>query len=51
MKSQRGVQFRKWASNVLKEYMKKGFAIDDGRPKNLGGDGYFKYYIGYRLIY
>lgn len=42
VKSQRGVQFRIWASNILKEYMKKGFAIDDGRLKNLGGGGYFK---------
>ena len=27
VKSQRGVQFRIWASNILKEYIKKGFAI------------------------
>ena len=27
VKSQRGVQFRIWATNILKEYMKKGFAI------------------------
>ncbi|MCQ2398760.1 MAG: virulence RhuM family protein [Sphaerochaetaceae bacterium] len=42
VKSQRGVQFRIWASNVLKEYMKKGFAMDDARLKKLGGGGYFK---------
>lgn len=42
VKSQRGVQFRIWASGVLKEYMKKGFAMDDERIKNLGGGGYFK---------
>ena len=42
VKSQRGVQFRIWAGNILKEYMKKGFAIDDERLKNLGGGGYFK---------
>ena len=42
VKSQRGVQFRIWASGVLKEYMKKGFAMDDERLKNLGGGGYFK---------
>lgn len=41
VKSQRGVQFRIWASGVLKEYMKKGFVMDDERLKNLGG-GYFK---------
>ncbi len=42
VKSQRGVQFRIWASNILKEYLKKGFAMDDERLKNLGGGGYFK---------
>ena len=42
VKSQRGVQFRLWASAILKEYMKKGFAMDDKRLKNLGGGGYFK---------
>lgn len=40
--SQRGVQFRIWASGILKEYMKKGFAMDDKRLKQLGGGGYFK---------
>lgn len=29
--SQRGVQFRIWASAIIKEYMKKGFTMDDGR--------------------
>ena len=42
VKSQRGVQFRIWASNILKEYIKKGFAMDDDRLKELGGGGYFK---------
>lgn len=42
VRSQRGVQFRIWASSVLKEYLKKGFAMDDKRLKNLGGGGYFK---------
>ena len=42
VKSKRGTQFRIWASNILKEYMKKGFALDDERLKNLGGGGYFK---------
>ena len=41
VKSQRGVQFRLWASGVIKEYMKKGFAIDDQRLKELGGGNYF----------
>lgn len=42
VKSQRGVQFRIWATGILKEYIKKGFAMDDGRLKELGGGGYFK---------
>ena len=42
VKSQRGVQFRIWATNILKEYMRKGFAMDDDRLKELGGGGYFK---------
>lgn len=42
VKSKRGTQFRIWAMNILKEYMKKGFAMDDERLKNLGGGGYFK---------
>ncbi len=42
VKSKRGTQFRIWALNILKEYMRKGFALDDERLKNLGGGGYFK---------
>lgn len=42
VKSKRGTQFRIWATNILKEYMKKGFAMDDERLKNLGRGGYFK---------
>jgi len=42
VKSQRGVQFRIWATNIIKEYMKKGFVLDDERLKNLGDGGYFK---------
>ncbi|WP_349945993.1 virulence RhuM family protein [Lacrimispora sp. BS-2] len=42
VKSQRGVQFRIWAASILKEYIKKGFAMDDERLKELGGGGYFK---------
>ena len=41
VKSLRGTQFRIWASSVLKEYMKKGFALDDERLKHLGGGNYF----------
>lgn len=42
VKSKRGTQFRIWATSILKEYMRKGFALDDERLKNLGGGGYFK---------
>ena len=42
VKSQRGVQFRIWASGIIKEYMKKGFALDDQRLKELGGGNYFR---------
>ena len=42
VKSLRGTQFRIWATNVLKEYLKKGFAMDDERLKNLGGGSYWK---------
>lgn len=41
VKSLRGTQFRIWATNILKEYMIKGFALDDERLKNLGGGNYF----------
>lgn len=41
VKSHRGTQFRIWATDILKEYMKKGFALDDERLKNLGGGNYF----------
>lgn len=42
VRSSRGVQFRHYASTVLKEYLVKGFAMDDERLKNLGGGSYFK---------
>ena len=42
VKSQRGVQFRLWASNVLKDYIRKGFALDDERLKGHGGGDYWK---------
>jgi len=41
VKSQRGTQFRIWANSVLKEYLKKGFVLDDDRLKNLGASNYF----------
>ena len=42
VKSQRGVQFRIWATGVLKEYIKKGFAMDDERLKGNAGGSYWK---------
>ena len=41
VKSLRGTQFRIWAMKILKEYMQKGFALDDLRLKELGGGNYF----------
>lgn len=41
VKSIRGTQFRIWSTSILKEYMKKGFALDDDRLKRLGGGNYF----------
>ncbi len=37
VRSPRGVQFRCWASTILKEYLTKGFVIDDERLKNPDG--------------
>lgn len=37
----RGAQFRKWATDVLREYLLKGFALDDQRLKNDGVDTHF----------
>ncbi|WP_405378691.1 virulence RhuM family protein [Phascolarctobacterium sp.] len=42
VKSKRGTQFRIWATNILKEYLKKGFAMDDERLKGNGGGNYWK---------
>lgn len=41
VRSPRGVQFRQWASTHLKEYLVKGFVMDDQRLKNPGGWDYF----------
>ena len=37
VRSPRGVQFRRWASTILKEYLAKGFVMDDERLKNPDG--------------
>ena len=35
-------QFRRWATTILKEYMVKGFALDDEKLKGVGGGAYWK---------
>lgn len=42
VKSLQGTQFRMWATERLREYLVKGFAMDDARLKKLGGGGYWK---------
>ncbi|CAL7891116.1 virulence RhuM family protein [Fusobacterium necrophorum] len=42
VRSARGMQFRNYASTVLKNYLIKGFAMDDDRLKENGGGKYFK---------
>ena len=42
VRSPRGIQFRNYATTILKEYLIKGFAMDDERLKNSGGGSYFK---------
>ena len=41
VKSLRGTQFRIWANTILKEYMIKGFAMNDDLLKKSGGGNYF----------
>ena len=41
VKSHRGVQFRKWATALIKEYIIKGFAMNDVFLKEAGGGNYF----------
>ena len=42
VKSIQGTRFRQWATARLREYIVKGFTIDDDRLKNLGGGNYWK---------
>ena len=42
VKSRVATQFRRWATAILKEYMIKGFALDDDRLKGNGGGAYWK---------
>jgi len=41
VKSYRGVHFRKWATALIKEYLIKGFAMNDELLKEAGGGNYF----------
>lgn len=41
VKSHRGTQFRIWATQLIREYIIKGFALDDERLKQTGGGNYF----------
>ncbi len=42
IKSIIATRFRRWASDKIKQYLTKGFVIDDQRLKNLGGGNYWK---------
>ena len=42
IKSLVATQFRRWATELIKEYLKKGYALDDKRLKELGGGDYWK---------
>ena len=42
VKSKTATQFRKWATERLKEYLIKGFVLDDQRLKNFGGGSYWR---------
>ncbi len=42
VKSHRGVHFRKWATALIKEYLVKGFAMNDELLKEAGGGNYFE---------
>ncbi|HEY9765598.1 MAG TPA: RhuM family protein [Chroococcales cyanobacterium] len=51
--SLRGTQFRMWATQRLREYIVKGFAMDDDRLKQAGGGNYFEELLartGYSVI-
>lgn len=42
VKSQRGVEFRRWANSVLKQYIIKGYAVNNNRINHLQGRKYTK---------
>ena len=49
IKSSTATQFRRWASQRLKEYIIKGFAMDDERLKGNGGGNYWKELLGRKI--
>ena len=44
VRSHRGTQFRQWATSRLREYLVKGFTMDDERLKNPPGNGQTDYF-------
>ena len=46
VRSPRGTQFRQWATTHLREYLVKGFVMDDERMKDPGGRDYFDELLG-----
>lgn len=42
IKSSIATQFRRWATDLIKEYLKKGFVLNDEKLKELGGGNYWK---------
>ena len=40
--SKKAIKFRTWANKIIKEYMIKGFSMDDERLKGNGGGNYWK---------
>ena len=51
VKSLEGVRFRKWATERLKEYLIKGYTMDDDRLKNLGGGRYYKELLNCKKLF
>jgi hypothetical protein len=45
VESSRGIQFRRWATTHLQEYLIKGFVMDDARLKEPGGRDYFNEWL------
>lgn len=51
VKSYRGVQFRIWATQILKEYLVKGFVMNDELLKRAGGGNYFDELLSSYVIF